>query len=117
MSTHPNAILMVVFTPDELARKTYRSIFEDHKTKTDDKLQVGNNSYHGIIMEEDYNRDFQITAPEGSIVFFDHITYGFGEVVSWDDLVKQKETLETWAKMVCETYKCSYKMFVSANYW
>lgn len=120
MSTHPNAILMVVFTPDNLARKTHRAIVEEYGLKDiDDKLQVGGDTYHHFVMEnsEGYHQGFQITAPEGSIVFFDYVTYGYGEVIDWDGLQKQKEPLEEWAKGICERHHCSYKIQVTANYW
>lgn len=53
----------------------------------------------------------------GDIIVYDMVTYGYGELIEWDKLVKQKEELEAWAKIMCEKFNCSYKIFVTANYW
>ena len=68
-------------------------------------------------MENDYDDSNQLSAKEGDIVLYDLVTYGYGEMVTWEKLEAQKQVLEEWAKGVCERHKCSYQIFVGANYW
>jgi len=51
MSTHPNVILMAVLKPDDLSRKTMRDIIGD----VGDDIPIGDNEYHTIIMETDFD--------------------------------------------------------------
>ena len=69
------------------------------------------------VMNDSYDTDWQISADEGDIVIFDLFTYGYGRVKEWSALEKQKDELEKWAKEMCEKFSCSYKIFVTANYW
>jgi hypothetical protein len=109
---------MVVLTPDDLARKTHRAIMVDAGIKDpDDHIKIGAHDYTHEVMETDYEDEVQISAPEGSIVFLDYVTYGYGETVEWDALQAQKDELEAWATGICERHKCSYKIYVTANYW
>lgn len=117
MSTHPNAILQLVLKPDDLARKTYRAILSDFEVSTDDDFNINGSNYHHRIMESDYYEPSQISANEGDIVFWDLVTYGYGQKVTWAKLEAQKLALEDWAKKVSEKYKCSFEIFVGANYW
>lgn len=117
MSTHPNVILMLAITPDDLTRKTLRAIQKDYSIEDDDDIKIGSNEYHMKVMEEDYDEGSQIKAKEGDIVLYDLVTYGYGEVISWEDLDKLKCELDEWAKQASLKYNFSYKVFVSANYW
>lgn len=118
MSTHPNAMLLLVLTPDDLARKTYRAILDEAGLKhNDEDIKIAGDDYHHRVMEEDYYEDSQITAKEGDIVLWDLVTYGYGATITWAKLEAQKNTLEAWAKNICERHKCSFEIFVSANYW
>ena len=63
------------------------------------------------------SQGYQISASEGDIVVFDMVTYGYGDKILFDELVRRKDALEQWAKNVCKEFKCSYKFFVTANYW
>ncbi len=118
MSTHPNAVLLLVLTPDDLARKTHRAIMADAGIEdADDNIKIGEKTYNHQVMEEDYDDGFQISAPEGSIVLLDMVTYGYGETIEWNALEAQKNELEAWAKCTAERHKCSYKIYVTANYW
>jgi len=119
MSTHPNAILMAVLKPDDLSRKTMREILagNDVKDSEIDNLKIGEKEYFRIIMESDYDEGYQISADEGDLVFLDMVTYGYGEVITWADLEKQKNALEEWAKAMSEKFHCSYSIQVTANYW
>ena len=119
MTTHPNVILMAVLTPDGLARKTMREIRAEqtrHYSNNTDFL-IGKIEYSSLIMESSYNKDLQIGAKEGSLVFFDFVTYGYGETISWVTLAKQQEILEQWAQKTCVEHNCKYEIRVSANYW
>ena len=117
MSIHPNVILLVTLTPDGLSRKTRRDILAGDSIDIEDSIEIGEYSYHHEVMESDYNDNYQISAAEGDIIIFDMVTYGYGRKIDWDDLAKQRLTLETWAINVCARYHCSYKIFVTANYW
>lgn len=117
MSTHPNTILLLTLTPDNMSRKTYRDILRDSNTKAGDNIKIGDVGYSHQIMEDEYDSGYQISAQEGDIVIFDMITYGYGEVIEWNELEKRKNELEKWAKNICDKFKCNYKIFVTANYW
>jgi hypothetical protein len=73
--------------------------------------------YNFKVMESDYEEGYQISADEGDLIFFDFVTYGYGEVVTWVDLETQKNELEQWARTASEKYNCSYEIKVTANYW
>ena len=117
MSAHPNAMLLLELTPDEGSRKTHRAILAELGLQADDSINIGDDMYHQMVMESNYDEGHQITAPEGSIVLWNHATYGYGERIAWDELVAQKARLDEWAKGICERHKCSAQVFVSANYW
>jgi hypothetical protein len=117
MSTHPNAILLVALTPDGLSRKTMRDILLAHDVDDDDDIKIGDKEYHHEIMESDYSESWQIKSKEGDLVFFDYVTYGYGDAIGWDKLDEQKRVLESWAILMCERYHCSYEIRVTANYW
>jgi len=126
MSTHPNAILLLTLTPDDLARKTWRSILEYAKVwewnnpgviHEEGQIKIDNNEYHQKVMESDYYESMQISANEGDIVVYDLVTYGYGDTIEWEKLEKQKVKLEEWANDICEKFHCTYKIFVTANYW
>jgi len=122
MSSHPNAMLLLVMTPDDLARKTYRAILaelDDSRTpeESDGYVKIAGADYHSQVMEEEYDENHQVQAKEGDIVFWDLVTYGYGDRVPWVKLEVQKNALEEWAKGICERHRCKYEIFVSANYW
>lgn len=117
MSTHPNAMLILQLTPDDGSRKTHRAICAELGIDADDSIEIGDATYHHRVMEEDYDESNQLSAPEGSIVLWDHVTYGYGERVAWNELVAQKAALDEWAKGICKRHRCTAAVFVSANYW
>ncbi len=117
MSTHPNVILMAVLTPDDLSRKTMRAILSETDTGEHDRVIIGELECIHLIMEESYDSGYQISAAEGDLVFFSMVTYGYGEVISWDKLKEHKDALDTWAQEICERHHCAYKIEVTANYW
>lgn len=133
MGTHPNTIIMCVLTPDDLARKTFRAIAAEQGAEVDDdtaELKVlgrtstwadgsvhVNTDFRMMVMEDNYHDSYQISAPEGSIVVHDYLTYGYGEVVTWSEVEEVKNKLDAWAKGVCERHKCSYEIKLTANYW
>jgi len=119
VSSHPNVILMAVLTPDGLARKTMREILAEQERKytTSDDVLIGEIEYHSLVMEDCYNEGFQIAAPEGSLVFFDMVTYGCGEVIAWSGLKIRHDQLERWCQETCMKHNCSYVIQVTANHW
>jgi len=118
MSTHPNVILKLALTPEDLARKTYRAIRVEAGAVNDDAdITVGSENYHTVVMESDYDEGWQLSAKEGDILVFDLVTYGYGEEIAWDKLAAQKAELEQWAMGICERYHCTFSISVTANYW
>jgi len=119
MSTHPNALLIAELIPDDLSRKTYRAILAEVSGENVDvkDIEIGEDSYHTILMEADYDHSSQISAREGSIVLWNPVTYGYGETIEWSTLQAQRDRLEAWCKDICPRYHCAYKIVVSANYW
>ncbi len=129
MSQHPNVILLLELTPDDLVNKTLRALKAQYvSTWTDaegtihesvgEDIAIGSAKYHIQTAESDYLEDYQIATEEGRIVVFDMVTYGYGEKILWADLIEQQADLEVWAKMVCERYNCSeYEISITANYW
>jgi len=118
MSAHPNVILLCRLKPDDLARKTLRSIRAEMEAEEDEgDFNIGTSTYHTKLLESDYDDSWQIGGDEGDILVFDLVTYGYGEDIAWDKLNAQKAELEEWAKKVCEKFSCSYTIAVTANYW
>lgn len=121
MSTHPNAMLLLEMTPDNLSRKTYRAILEDSGVKDEGEnsegIKIGQHTYMHRVMENDYDEDSQVAANPGDIVLWDLVTYGYGERIGFGELETRKRELERWAQDVCKKHQCSYAIFVSANYW
>lgn len=118
MSSHPNAILQLTLTPDDLPSKTFREIKADSEyDEGDDQFKIGGEDYHCALMDDTYDDNWQVSAKEGDIVLLDMVTYGYGESIPWDKLAAQKDVLEAWAKEKCEKHKCSYQISVTANHW
>lgn len=117
MSTHPNVLLVLALTPDGLSRKTMRDILSDLVVDAFDDVTIGAHQYHHLIMESDYDEGFQVAANEGDLVFLDMVTYGYGETVAWDELEAQKNELAEWAEQICQVHHCSWRVYVTANYW
>lgn len=119
MGTHPNTMLILTLMPDNLARKTFREIQERYGKPTDrDYVTVGGEDFSLLIMEADYDEGFQLSAPEGSIVLMDMVTYGRGQTINIERLVALSDALRVWAGPVCEEFKCSITdIRVGANYW
>ncbi len=117
MSTHPNAMLLGVLVPDELARKTHRAILAEAGIDSNGQLKIGSRDYSITVMESDFDDHWQITAPEGSVVLHTYLTYGYGETVAWSEVEALKNELEAWLQVACETHKCSQSIHITANYW
>lgn len=119
MSTHPNVLLLAVFTPEDLSRKTMRNILDEYGEKniSDPDIMLGKLRLHPEVMEQDYDESWQVSAKEGDLVFIHLATYGYGEKLSWDEFVAQKEIIDAWAKEASVKYHCEYRLYVSANYW
>jgi hypothetical protein len=115
MSIHPNVILLCRLTPHGLSRKTMKDICGP--IDDDDDVTIGTKNYHRKVLEDDYDNDMQIGGKEGDLLFYDLVTYGYGEEIKWDDLVNQKDELDLWAKNTCKVHHCDYEIVVTANYW
>lgn len=118
MSTHPNVILLLELTPDDLPRRTMRAIIPSWEGNEDGfELKVGDAKYSVFVADSDYYESMQISTKEGRLLFYDMVTYGYGEKIAWSKLEQQKAALEDWAKTVCEQHHCAYEISVTANYW
>lgn len=118
MSTHPNTLLIAAFTPQDLARKTMRAILADcDHDQDDEEVKIDGLDFHYEIMETEWDKFWQISSLEGDLLFFRFVTYGYGRSITWDDLEKAKQSLETWAKAICEKHHCTYQIRIAANYW
>ena len=124
MSTHPNVILAVALQPHDLPRKTMKAILTEFSVPEDEQfgdmkgqVEIAGEDYHHEVMESDYDEGWQLSGKEGDLIFFDLITYGYGEIVTWDKLEKRKAGLEAWAIEVCQRHRCDWRIFVTANYW
>jgi hypothetical protein len=123
MSAHPNVILMAVLTPDNTSRKTMREILAAAHPAMEpgsvnyDQVRIGDRDFDTLVMESEYDEGWQIGGEEGQIIVFDLLTYGYGEEIAWDELVRIKDELEAWAIDACAKHACSYRITVSANYW
>lgn len=121
MSTHPNAILMAVLTPDDLSRKTYRAIVEAAGGELYDegggRVKIAGRDYTIDVMEDSYDDSNQISAPEGSIVARVFLTYGYGEVIAWEEVAKMQRELDEWSADMCKRFSCTHAIQITANYW
>lgn len=123
MSAHPNVILMAVLTTNNTSRKTLREILakahpgEEPDAPNYDTIMMGGNRYRAIVMEATYDDNWQIKAKEGDIVFFNMVTYGYGDVIEWDKLEQRHWELDAWASTACKTHDCTYHIDVTANHW
>jgi hypothetical protein len=132
MSSHPNVLLIAVLKPANTSRKTMRDILAEAGCEGDiddiDPVTGKKIAFHPndgaaeiglrhFVCEGSYDDGWQISADEGDLVFFDMITYGYGEFISWDVLAEQKEMLAKWCSGVCERHNCTFEIRVSANHW
>lgn len=120
MGTHPNAILILVLTPEGLTRKTLKNIkegLEEPPDESDPCVKIGGEDYRFLVFEQDYEESFQISCKEGDIAVFDMITYGYGETILWDELVRRRDALQKWGEEICQKHNCTMEIRVGANYW
>lgn len=117
MSTHPNAMLLCVLTPDDLARKTARAIVGEQDAEEGTwSIQIEARRYTMCVMEDDYDEDNQISAPTGSIVLSSFLTYGYGEVIGIGEVQSAAEALRLWAVDACAKHHCTFHIVLGANY-
>lgn len=120
MSTHPNAMLLCILTPHDLARKTFREISEHENAEISEgsfSFKIGGQHYSAHVMESDYDESMQISAEEGQIVVSNFLTYGYGEKITWQRAAMVAEELEHWAIQAGKRHACAYEIHLSANYW
>jgi len=118
MGTHPNVLLVLELTTDDLPMKTYRKILSYCGVNEDDDIDIEGKKYHHLVMQEDdYDDGWQIKSHPGRILFFDLVTYGYGDSIDWDVLESQKDELSLWSVTICDKFNCTSRIFVTANYW
>lgn len=80
-------------------------------------MEVGGRYYVLRVMKSDYDEHSQIRAAEGTIVMHSHLTYGYGEKVTWAEVQMVVEELTHWALRACKRHDCAYEIHIAANYW
>jgi hypothetical protein len=111
-------MILGVLVPDDLTRKTFRAIVDEAGGGEDGyPIKIGERSYGLRVMEDSYDSEYQISAPEGSIVAHGYLTYGYGETLPWEKVEQAKAELEEWLRGIAERHKCSYSIRLTANYW
>jgi len=119
VSTHPNVMLQLVLTVDDGSRKTERGLLSEFSGigAYEDCIAVAGDHYSVTVMESDYEDGYQISADEGQIVMHMYVTYGYGETISAEKLLRKIEALREWAESAKNSHKFSYEIRVGANYW
>lgn len=119
MSTHPNAILLVEFSPDDLPRKTFKAIAAEIGDPDDDEpnAEIEGGYYHSLLMESNFDESLQIGGHAGNIIFWGCATYGYGDTLEWSELEAKKIALEAWASGIATRHHCGYTIRITANYW
>lgn len=75
------------------------------------------NKCYTLLMSTAYNEEFEVTGEPGTVIAFDYLTMGSGKKISWIYAEKEKNTLEAWAKGVCERHGGEFNIVLTANYW
>lgn len=120
MSTHPNVMLMAHLSPQDLPRKTMLAILADAGSDPEDaRVKIGEDEYHVVLFDDEYDGDWQITASPGQIVLMDMVTYGYGKRIEWDKLRSKHGHLAAWIEANAERYHLApmARISVGANYW
>lgn len=120
MGRHPNALLILLVTPDDLPWRTYQEMLDAFRAEDGDGyIKIGKHDYQIYVCDSDeYSEDYQIKAKEGQVVIFDMVTYGFGQVLTWNEMLEQKQELEAWAEANKEKFRFTkWEIRVGANYW
>lgn len=121
MGPRPNAMLILKLTPDDLPRKTFVAICKesgfDPKNSDNHKIKIGDLNYRIMVAKDCYDDEWQMSANEGQIILHDFLTYGYGEDIAWSEVARRASALEEWAKKACERHSCTYRIYISANYW
>lgn len=118
MSIHPNAIMMMVYEGDA-AETIYNELDggEMETTGSSAELQIGGTEWRLLLMQDSYDESDQISAPEGSLVFFDLITYGYGDTIAWEKCVAWQAALEAYGKELVQKHGGKISFYITANYW
>lgn len=64
-------------------------------------------------MEDEFDEDNQISGEEGDLIIFDLVTYGYGEEIGLDDLLRRAGDVGSW----CKANALDYRISVTANHW
>ena len=127
MSRHPNAVLLLTLTPNEISnmsydeaiihsKNVYNDILEFTNTGEEDQVKINDKGYTILVMDDDYHEPYHISATLGDTVVFGYLSYGYGDVMKWCNVENMKNELETWGKSICEKFNCTYEINITANY-
>lgn len=117
MSTHPNVMLQCVLTVNGGTRKTQRELLRAYGEPDGDDIKIDGTSCNVTVMESDYDEGWQISADEGQIVLHEYLTYGYGEIVTIDDMMARVLAIKAWAEEAKETHGFTYEIRIGANFW
>ena len=114
MSSHPNTLLMLQLSPNEPSIDVKHLLDAECDSEGDCTIKLGGFDYS--VATDDEN-DMQIRVPEGSAVLHDFLTYGYTDVVNWNEVPAIVDALKTWAEAFCDKHNCSYHIYIGANFW
>jgi hypothetical protein len=99
--------------------KTLRAIIAEAEEDFESgDITIGADDYMWRALEDDYDDGMQVGGPSGSIIFFDMVTYGYGDTIAWEKLETQQKALREWAEGICERHHCTlHGIFITANYF
>jgi len=115
MSQQPNALLILIFQPTNSPEEVYNEILDKYGNPEDD-IEIENEIFR-VYFSNGISNEYSVSAPKDSIVFFNHITYGYEKKILFEDLLKIKESLEAFGNKIQEEFEGKHSIYVSANYW
>ena len=117
MSKQSTVVLMAVLTPDNTSRRTMRAILAENSADEDDYFEIGDQEYHSLVMEGDWDECWGIRAEEGDLVFFAFARVGQGNWIAWSELDAKRVELQRWAEAAAARHRCSWEIRVCAIDW
>lgn len=121
MSTHPNAILMMVYEHENAAE-----IFDGEFDGTayakkygagGIDIEIEDEYFNVMLMDSDYDASMQIEAPEGSLVINKFLTYGYGDTITWARAQELQNILQKFGEALVEKHGGKISCHITANYW
>ena len=107
MSSSPNVLLVAAIrpasgNPEEFLADTYGDI------------SVGGVMYEAIQYED---ADRGIFPKEEHFCIYENLTYGWGDTTELDAALAEVTRFKTIVEGYCQTNNCTFKIYLSANYY